>query len=113
MKYEQPRPRSRDELASDLSSDDPHRVATAIIAAALHENDRRYVEDLIVQLLEHPDAWVRGASAIAAGHIARIHRSLDIDRIVPMINRLLKDSRTSGKAQDALDDILMFVDKRQ
>jgi hypothetical protein len=68
-----------------------------------------YVESLIVQLLEHPDPWVRGASALAAGHVARIHRSLTVDRIVPMIERLLADSRTGGKAQDALDDIRMFL----
>ena len=42
---------------------------------------------------------------LRTGHLARIHRSLAADRIVPMIERLLMDSRTVGKAQDALDDI--------
>ena len=85
------------------------RIATAIIAAALHDRDRLFVESLIAQFLQHEDPWVRGASAIAAGHVARIHRSLTVDRIVPLIERLLQDSQTSGRAQDALDDIAMFL----
>jgi hypothetical protein len=64
-------------------------------------------------LLEHQDPWVRGAAAIAAGHVARIHRMLTRDPIIPLIETLRSDARTKGKAQDALDDIHMFVDLRR
>ena len=109
VKFEQPSPLSREAIAREIASNDTARIATAIIAAALHDNDRFYVESLIVELLRHPDPWVRGVSAMAAGHVARSHRALSMDRIVPMISELLADPRTRGNAQDALDDVTMFV----
>jgi len=106
--FEQPVPRSREELSLALRSDDPKIVSEALISAALHEPDRQFVESLIVQFLKHPDPLVRGVSATAAGHFARIHR-VPVAHIIPLLQALLRDPRTSGKAQDALDDIAMFT----
>ncbi len=80
-----------------------------LASAALHDPDRQYVESLVVQFLQHPDQWVRSVSATAAGHLARIHRSLTTEQIVPLIRTLLQDPATNGKAQDALDDIETFL----
>jgi hypothetical protein len=68
------------------------------------------VETLIVTSLRHDDPWVRGVAALAAGHVAQIHGTLS-ENIVPLIESLLGDGRTSGKAQDALDDIRTFVER--
>ena len=111
MKFEQPEPLSRDDLARELGSADPARMTTAIIAAALHDRDQPYVESLIVRFLQHNDPDVRRAAALAAGHVARIHRALSVDRLVPLLERLLSDPQVGGTAQDALDDIRMFLGK--
>jgi HEAT repeat protein len=112
MKFDQPGPLSRDDLSRELQSHDATRIARALVAAALHESDGPFVESLIVQFLLHRDPLVRGVAAIAAGHVARIHGSLAVEQIVPLIERLLTDTRTNGQAQDALDDIRMFHGKR-
>jgi hypothetical protein len=109
MKYDQPRLRTRAELDTDLNSGDAATIATALTSAALHESDRAYVEGLIVKFLQHQEPWVRGVAALAAGHVARIHHALSREEIVPLIKTLLEDPRTSGKAQDALDDIRIFL----
>jgi hypothetical protein len=109
MKYDQPRPRTRAELDADLSSGDAETIATALASAALYESDRAYVEGLIVKFLQHQEPWVRGVAAIAAGHVARMHHALSREKIVPLIETLLEDPQTSGKAQDALDDIEIFL----
>lgn len=111
MKYDEPRPRTKAELAADLSSGDVATIATALTSAALHDPDRAYVESLIVKFIRHDDPWVRGVSALAAGHLARVHRQLSAE-IVPLIEALLADERTCGKARDALDDIGTFIGKR-
>ena len=111
MKYDEPRPRTKAELDADLSSGNSEAIATALVSAALHEPDRAYVESLIIRFIRHSDPWVRGVSATAAGHIARIHGQLSTE-IVPLVENLLKDERTYGKAQDALDDIRMFSQVR-
>lgn len=111
MKYDEPKSRTKAELAADLGSGNAANIATALTSAALHDPDRAYVESLIVRFIQHDDPWVRGVSAIAAGHVARIHRQLSAE-IVPLIEALLTDERTSGKAQDALDDIRTFTGGR-
>lgn len=107
--FDQPEPHTRSELSRELQSGEPTRIARALAAAALHDRDRVFVETLILQFLDHTDPLVRGVAAVSAGHVARIHRSLSVDQIVPKIERLKMDSRTSGQAEEALDDIRMFV----
>ncbi|HKY20358.1 MAG TPA: hypothetical protein VJM31_03990, partial [Vicinamibacterales bacterium] len=77
------------------------RIAKALAAAALHDGDRVFVESLILSFLDHTDPLVRGVAAVSAGHVARIHRSLSVDQIVPKIEGLKMDSRTSGQAEEA------------
>jgi hypothetical protein len=109
MKYQTPAPLSRAEINLDLNSGDTLKIANAVISAALHDADLDYVEAIVVRFLSHPDPWVRGVSAVAASHIARIHRALSVNEIVPLIEHLLEDPSTNGKARDALDDIETFL----
>jgi HEAT repeat protein len=113
MKFDQPGPHSRELLKRELASNDQSRICRALIAAALHETDRLYVESLIIKFLSHADAYVRGIAALAAGHVARIHGALTVDRIVPLVERLLNDPepQTRGTAEDALEDIRRFLAK--
>ena len=113
MKFDQPEPHSREMLERELASNDQSRICRALIAAALHDRDRLYVESLIIRFLNHADPYVRGIAALAAGHVARIHGSLTVERIVPMVERLLTDAepQTRGTAEDALDDIRRFLVK--
>jgi hypothetical protein len=109
MNYENLAPRGRAELEAMMKSGDAAVVATAVLSAALHETDRAYAERLIMESLQHQDAWVRGSAAIAASHIARVHRALSVNTIVPMIEKLLLAPHTKGKALDALDDIQLYL----
>ena len=108
MMYDEPQPLTKAELITALESGDSDKISRALTSAALHHPDRAYVETLVVQFIGHSDPWVRGVAALAAGHVARVHRQLSRE-IVPLIEGLLSDTRTSGKAQDALDDIGIFV----
>jgi HEAT repeat protein len=108
MKFEQPKQLSREELSLALTNEDPHIVSTALISAALYDSDRAFVEGLIEQFIRHKDSWIRGSAATATGHLARIHGTLDFERMVPLIRLLLNDPNTNGSAEDALDDIQIY-----
>lgn len=95
-----------------MSSEDPEVIATALTSAALYDPDRTYVESLIVKFIRHSDPWVRGVSATAAGHLARIHRQLSAE-IVTLVEGLLADEKACGRALDALDDITMFIGSQE
>jgi hypothetical protein len=109
MKYEELHAISREELQSELDSGERERVSRALVRAALHDADREWLEDLLAKHLEHPDSWVRGVAATCTGHAARIHRALDLERMLPLLEKLMSSTETAGRAQDALDDIEVFI----
>lgn len=109
MKYEELGPIGRREALAELSSGDTGRVTRALVRVALHESDRKWVEDLIAAHLESSDRSVCGVAVTCAGHVARIHGALDTARLLPMIRRLASDPDVAGRVADALDDIEMYV----
>ena len=56
-----------------------------------------------------PDAQLSGLAARCLGHLARIHRKLDKEKIVHALTLRQNTPEISGRIQDALDDIEMFV----
>lgn len=109
MKYEEPQPMSRDDADDELKSNDASRISTALVSLTLHDEDPLWLEDLLLRHLDHEDAWVRGIAANCLGQVARLHRRLNLDKVIPALQKLLQDPATAGKASDSLDDIAMFV----
>jgi hypothetical protein len=86
-------------------------LSQALVSASVHDPDRAWIETLLERFLVHDDPWVRGIAATCVAHVVRRRRALDMSAIVPLLEKLKSDPATSGKAQDALDDIEVFVGK--
>jgi uncharacterized protein (DUF2336 family) len=107
-RYREPVPISWEDAMRAIASGDGPRIANALVSLALHFPDRQRLEDLFVDLLKSPDPEVRGCAATCLGHVARIHRAIDAQRVVPALVRLAKDPEVGGRAEDALEDISRF-----
>ncbi|MFI1239119.1 hypothetical protein [Nocardia salmonicida] len=107
--YQSLGPIDRDESITLLASDESRIVSETILRLALHDADGAWVTDRALALLDNADTDVRASAATALGHIARIHREIDRDRVVPALRRLLDSPETAGRADDALDDIEVFT----
>jgi hypothetical protein len=112
MHYDNTNPISQDEArrARDEGSDD--ELCDALISVVLNANNREWVEEFCVSCACHPSANVRGLVATCIGHIARIHRQLDIPRITLILRMLSQDPGITGRVQDAIDDIWTFMRER-
>jgi hypothetical protein len=109
-RFEQPAPISREELRRDLSSPNPDITATALISMALYERDWRWAESVCLSALgDDPRRAVKQAALIGLGHLARIHHTLHLEIVVPVVQELLNDPDLGGIAEDALQDIIRFV----
>jgi hypothetical protein len=84
-------------------------VAEVIISLALNESDSSWVEKQALMLLKHPHPNVRGAAATSLGHLARLHRDLNLKNVLPVLRALQEDPVVAGRAGDAIDDIEMFM----
>ncbi len=106
-RYEELGPIPWSEAVESIRGDDELIARQALLRLALHHPDRRAVQDLCLDCLHR--GWVMSAAAISLGHLARIHGTIDHERVVPVLQGLLDDPLTGGAASDALDDISTYI----
>lgn len=109
LEYEEIRPISHSEADEALASDDPRSIARTLIAIGLHDEDWPWVQRQALKYLSHESEVVVSAAILSLAHTARVNRAIDKDLVIPALQSIASDPRYSGKAQDALDDIEMFV----
>lgn len=107
--FHQVPPISRDDALKAFASGDSEQICKVLVSVAFHESDWRWVQDKCLEFLASDDANVSGLAATCLGHIARIHKSLDKERVVAALRQRLGDPSIAGRVEDALDDIEMFV----
>lgn len=109
MIYEDLPPANRQEVVAALQSEDSETIARMLIRMALHEDDSSWAESRCLEALQDSsDEEVCAAAITSLGHLARIH-----GRISPVALQALRRLQThptlGGRAEDALDDILVYV----
>jgi hypothetical protein len=109
MEYSEPQPIERDDVLSALASADEDLAAEAIIRMSYCELDNKWAEQICLSALTDPRRRVKIAALTGVGNLARRFRKLNCDKFLPVIQDLLGDAEYRGIAQDALDDIAMFV----
>ena len=109
MNYEKLQPISRREVKDALDRGDAARIADALLRMSLSDPDWNWAEDLCLKSLNDHRPEVKAAALVALGHLARLHRVLHLDRVLPRLKELLHDPEWAGRAEDVLDDIAVFV----
>lgn len=109
MEYREVAQRDRAEIELLLRSPDKTDILDALLSAAYYDSDWRWVQSQCLTLLSHQDSGVRSLAATCLGHVARIHRQLDLDVVLLRLAELKDDPSIGGFVQDALDDIKFFL----
>lgn len=110
MRYEEIPQLAQSQIARQLCEMDEKKVAIAILSSALYGTDPEWTEARCVELLTHESKVIRAAALTSIGHNCRIHRRLHNRRTLAVLYVLRGDPELGGRADDALDDIRMFVD---
>ncbi len=76
MKYEPIERKSREEVESAISRNDPDELLRAVLPAALYSDDPDWSEAICLLLSGHEHSNVRGNAILGFAHIARIHGEL-------------------------------------
>ncbi len=92
-----------------LESGDPATISHALLSLALHDSDWRFVQGLCLLHAGNSDVWVRRNCATALAHIARLHQVLDLETVLPVLDRLEGDPEVTSWAEAAKDDIEIFI----
>ncbi|PYP83434.1 MAG: hypothetical protein DMF61_23370 [Blastocatellia bacterium AA13] len=108
MKYEAPKPISKESVLDLLDGADDI-APEALIRAALTIGDRQWVESSLIKALSDPRQEVRRAALLGFGHLARLYGQLNLKIVVPLLKQYVGDDVLGGTAEDALEDIAIFV----
>lgn len=109
MKYEEILPVEKEQAAKVFQRNIPDEIVPALLGVTLHDADWQWVQDRCLDFLDSPLPDVRNTAITCLGHLARIHRKLDRPKVLAALAGKLTDPQTSGRAEDAMDDIEMFA----
>jgi hypothetical protein len=96
---------------SALDSGDPVAVSQALVAIALHDPDREWVEGECLRLASNNDPGVRGTAGLCLGHLARRFGAV-LDESWETARRLCDDPAVDNRPCDAVEDMRMFANRQ-
>ena len=111
LTYQEPHPISREEAEAAFASRDPGHIALALVNVAYHDADWLWVQERCLGFVRDDVAAVRQIAVTCLGHAARVHRRLDLARVLPALDELARDPEV--QVEDALDDTRTFVRRRR
>ena len=107
LTYNEPHPITREEAEAAFVSNDSEEIAFALVNVAFHDPDWRWVQENCLTFVRSDIAALRQIAITCLGHVARIHRKLDLERVLPVLQEFSHDPEV--QVEDALDDIRMFM----
>ncbi|MBQ0906032.1 hypothetical protein [Micromonospora sp. U21] len=104
--FHNPPPATPAEVRAALDRGELSSALDAMVGSALYgDGNWKELQELYLGLLDHEDRQVRLLAATCLGHVARVYRRLDEDRVVPLLRRI--------GATTALEDIETFLHPRR
>jgi hypothetical protein len=108
-RYATPERLPREQALTQLESPESVARMDALLSLALYDPDWRLAQDRCLALLDDPDSDVVATAILGLAHVARLHRVLDLERVLPQLDRLRSQPALLGRVEDALDDIAVFI----
>jgi hypothetical protein len=109
MRYKEIYPMDRRQLETLFESGNNDAMIDALLSAAYYDPDWRWVQGISLRFLDHADVGVRSNAATCLGHIARIHRKMDLELVLPKLIEMQSDPAIRAWVEDALADIRFFL----
>ena len=112
MRYEDIPILTKEEILEALHRADLEELKTVALSASLGIDDWQWAQAVCLQLATHPEPGVRANAILGFGHLARLHRRLDRDRVEPALREALndRDADVRGHAESAAEDVATFLD---
>ncbi|MCV9933987.1 hypothetical protein OIU80_17025 [Flavobacterium sp. LS1R47] len=98
-----------DEIEKKLKSKDATIVINTLLETTFHNQNWEWVQDLCIELLENKNPDISGLAVTCLGHIARIHRVIDKEKVLKAFESRKDDEAINGRIEDAIEDINVFV----
>jgi hypothetical protein len=105
-------PIARDEACDTIAharDRDAGAICRVLLRVALYEADGPWALERVGAFLFHPDPEVRRVAVSSVGYLVRIHRAIDVSRVLPALRVLRADPLVAQRVRETLRDISQFV----
>lgn len=109
MEYQEVKPISQEQAEQAFAGDIEAMLIDALLRSAYHNEDWRWVQSKCLAYTQHSSRLVRQMAIQCLGHLARLHRKLDLNLVMPILLGLKQDPNLLGVVDDTLDDIQVFI----
>ncbi len=110
MLYHPVEPIERDKAEEIFDLGNEAAIIEALLSLAYYEPNGRWVQEKCLTFAQRGQGEVRRIAILCLGHLARVHRQLDLDRVAKVFNELREDTSVLGEIENAVSDIRIFVD---
>ncbi|CAJ0800566.1 hypothetical protein LMG7141_03841 [Ralstonia condita] len=101
---------SKEDIEIMLRSNQSDVVIDALMYLCFNINDPDWIQDKCISAIEvGMNDDIKGLGITCIGHVARMYGKIDKDKVIPILEKKLKDESLSGRVRDALDDIDTFA----
>jgi hypothetical protein len=102
---------TKDDVEAAIQRNDPDELQFVPITIALSALDSVLAQEVCLRLSTHEHHKVRGNAVMSLGHLARRFRTLDEDKVRPILESALHDNDEYVKmlAKSAADEIQQFL----
>lgn len=100
-----------DDVNAAITRNDPDELQFVSITIALSSSESALAQEVCLKLSTHEHHKVRGNAVMSLGHLARRFRTLDEDKVRPILESALHDPDEYVKmlAKSAADEIQQFL----
>lgn len=109
MLYQSMQPISREEAEAIFNSNDQDKIGETLVRVVYHDPDWRWVQSQCIRFTHEGDIDNHKTAITCLGHIARLHRAIDLDIVLPLLDELKQNADLAGIVEDAVADIRRFA----
>ena len=86
------------------------KITDELLSETFYNNDWEYVQRECLKYIENEYLDIVHLAITCLGHLARIHKCIDKEKILLILKEKAKDNKLTGVVEDALDDIKQFTE---
>jgi hypothetical protein len=109
MRYVEIEPITRQEAEVAFASGVSREICLGLVRLVYHDDDWHWLQEKCIEMSQDSDVFVAGVAVTCVGDVARIHRTLELDKVLPVLKELRANPELAGRVDDALGDIEIFM----
>lgn len=109
MKYETTKAISKLEVEAIFNKGVNHQIEKTLVSLAYHHKDWRWVQSICLFYAKNGQDSVKQTAILCFGHLARIHKQLDLNIVIPVLEELKSQNTLHGQIENTLDDIAIYI----